>query len=394
VKLRKNFSDTMFVVLFWILFPLFVFASEPTPVEKTICLNMIVKNETKVLERCLNSVKDLIDYWVIVDTGSTDGTQDLIQRVMKDVPGELYERPWVNFGHNRDEALSLTLSKADYVLFIDADERLVIDAKLDKTSLDKDYYLCKYIDPDDNLHFTNASMIKQDGNWKWRGVIHEELINPSVKTYDLLPSITCIRDTSNSFRSQDPQKYLKDAKILEEALLKEPDNSRYVFYLAQSYANAKEYEKAYRNYVRRSTMEGWDQEVFWSLLMAGKLAEGINKSSEEIIQHYTKAALFKPDRAEPLFHLANYFMRKEFILLAYLTAREGLFFPLSDECGYKEPEVSQYGIQLLFANAAFKLGKYKEARNFYQKLLEGKSLPTSCEVVVKEQIKHIDKAFN
>ena len=74
----------------------------------TICLNMIVKNEAHVIRRCLDSVRPFIDCWVIVDTGSTDGTQELIREVMRDIPGELRERPWKNFAHNRNEALSLT----------------------------------------------------------------------------------------------------------------------------------------------------------------------------------------------------------------------------------------------------------------------------------------------
>jgi len=98
--------------------------------KKTICLNMIVKDENHVITRCLESVKSLIDYWVIVDTGSQDGTQDTIKNFLKDIPGELYERPWVNFGHNRNEALALAQDKSDYILFIDADDQLVFSEEL------------------------------------------------------------------------------------------------------------------------------------------------------------------------------------------------------------------------------------------------------------------------
>ena len=87
---------------------------------------MIVKNESKIIERCLKSVYHLIDTWCIVDTGSTDGTQDIIKEFLKDKPGELIERPWVNFGHNRNEALSLARRWGEWILLTDADMILVV----------------------------------------------------------------------------------------------------------------------------------------------------------------------------------------------------------------------------------------------------------------------------
>ncbi len=79
--------------------------NDEKPQTKTVCLNMIVRDESPVIRRSLASVKNLIDYWVIVDTGSADDTKEIIKEFMKDVPGELHERPWVNFEHNRNEAL-------------------------------------------------------------------------------------------------------------------------------------------------------------------------------------------------------------------------------------------------------------------------------------------------
>ena len=69
--------------------------------EKTICLNMIVRNEAAVIGRCLASVLPVIDYWVICDTGSTDGTPAVIADALASVPGEIHHHVWVNFGVNR-----------------------------------------------------------------------------------------------------------------------------------------------------------------------------------------------------------------------------------------------------------------------------------------------------
>src|SRR6187399_3263414 len=85
----------------------------------SVCLTMIVKNETAVVERCLRSVRPFVDCWSIVDTGSTDDTPRLIAAALADLPGELHERPWSDFGHNRTEALALARGRADYSLVID-----------------------------------------------------------------------------------------------------------------------------------------------------------------------------------------------------------------------------------------------------------------------------------
>src|SRR5689334_12175011 len=101
---------------------------------------MIVRNERTVIRRCLASVLPLIDYWVVVDTGSSDGTPEVVIDCLRDVPGELFRRPWVDFAHNRNEALDYAQGRGDYVFVIDADEVLEIDAGFRKSLLTGDAY--------------------------------------------------------------------------------------------------------------------------------------------------------------------------------------------------------------------------------------------------------------
>ena len=98
--------------------------SRPEIAQPTLCLNMIVRNEAHIVHEVLDAVGPYISSWVIVDTGSEDGTQDVIRGHMASlgIPGELYERPWRNFGHNRSEALKLAQGHADYIWVIDADD--------------------------------------------------------------------------------------------------------------------------------------------------------------------------------------------------------------------------------------------------------------------------------
>lgn len=335
-----------------------------------ICLNMIVKDEKKVIKRCLNSVKQVIDYWVIVDTGSTDGTQEVIREALDGIPGELYQRPWINFGSNRTEALVLAQGKGDYFLLIDADEMLEFSKNFSCQLLDKDCYLVKTIDPEDSLEFSKICLISAAKDWKWEGVIHEYLTCSSTAQAQIWECVTCIRDTSNSGRSQDPEKYQKDVRLLEEALKADPHNSRYLFYLAQSYSNARDYLSALKCYEKRAEMKGGcHQEMMWSFFSIAKIQDHLNFPSEQVVQSYCRAYQQYPMRAEPLFHLANYYMKLGNVLLAYLVSQHGIGIPYPEDTGYVEHLVYEYGISFLFANASLMLGKKEEALLIYKRLL-------------------------
>ena len=102
---------------------------------KTLGLSMIVKNEAHVILRLLESVSSIIDYWAIADTGSTDGTQDIITNFFKEknIPGEIIQIDWKDdFSYARNIALKAVESKVDYGIWIDADEQLIIDKNFDK----------------------------------------------------------------------------------------------------------------------------------------------------------------------------------------------------------------------------------------------------------------------
>jgi len=354
---------------------------------KSICLNMIVKNESKVIQRCLESVKKIIDYWVIVDTGSSDETQAIIKECLRDIPGELHERPWVNFGHNRNEALVLAKHKADYLLFIDADEILVFSSDFDKKKLDKDYYFVNVFDNDpDALIFQRGILINNHLEWAWKGILHEELVKPAnAKNHALLDQFT-IKNLGDGARAQSPDKYLKDAALLESALQKDPTNARYVFYLAQSYANAQEYLLALKQYERRTTMGGWDQEVFWSLYAVAKLQEHLQMAPEKVIQSYCKTYQYAKTRAEPLFRLADYLYKNQNYVLGYALAKFALTIPLPNEIVYIERWVYDYGLLFAFANCAYGMGQYKEALTAFEQILGKENIPQDVQQRVKTNI--------
>ena len=122
-----------------------------TPKNKTITLCMIVKDETHIIEECLKSMLPYIDRYDITDTGSTDGTPELIKKVMDEagVPGEVYLSDWKGFGDSkngigsRTEALTNCDGKADYAWMIDADDFVAGDFVYPTNFGDFDVYSLK-----------------------------------------------------------------------------------------------------------------------------------------------------------------------------------------------------------------------------------------------------------
>jgi glycosyltransferase involved in cell wall biosynthesis len=364
-------------------------ALHQTPMRRpTVCLNMIVKNETDVIERCLASVKPLIDFWVIVDTGSTDGTQKKIQEFMKDIPGELHERPWIDFAHNRNEALNLAQAKADYLLFIDADDVFARDPNFKMPHLNKDFYFIttKY----GNTTYARNQLVKSGLDWKWIGPVHEVLVSPWAYSYETLDGLSMVI-VGGGDRSRDPKKFLKDAKVLEAALKKEPDHARWVFYLASSYRDAGKLERAIKTYEKRVSMGGWYEEVFWSLYQIASIQEYLQLPEDVIAKSYQRAFNYLPTRAEPLYRLSNYYRRKENYLLGYLTAKHGLEIKSPADVLFFEHDVYNYELLLEYSICAYWIGRYEESFKACVQLLSKELPPNVRECVQKNMSFAIQK---
>ncbi len=336
---------------------------------------MIVKNETRVIERCLNSVKPIIDYWVIVDTGSTDGTQELIKKCMKDIPGEMHERAWKNFGHNRNEALDLARQKGDYILLMDADDYLEFSPGFSLPELTQDGYLIKIQIPC-VMFFYRTLVINAKRSWKWVGALHEELILDSVGEVPQLEGLVNY-DTREGFRSQNPKKYEEDAKTLEEALKEEPNNSRWVFYLAQSYRDAHLPEKSVKWYAKRAAMGGWPEEIYISLLNIALQNRSMKKSTESVIWDFYKAFTFRPHRPEAMYYLVACYLQQGRYDMAYLLLKSRTFIIqlTQQDTLFIENWIEDYGLLFELSVASYWIGEYQESLEASNTLLAMPILP-------------------
>lgn len=353
---------------------------------KTVCLNMIVKDENSIIETCLASVKNVIDYWVIVDTGSTDGTQETIKKFLKDVPGELHERKWVNFAHNRNEALDLARGKADYLLFVDADEQLKFEKepKFPPLTLDAYDFVVNQIGTE--CDYLRIGLINSKLNWKWHFVIHESIICHQPHSRAILKGVVNLSDTTKGARSNDPEKYLKDAAILEKALEKEPNHSRYQFYLGQAYSNAGKHEKALENFKKRAKLGDCPFEIYWSKVMIGQLQEILKKPSDEIIESYKQAFAFRPTRAEAPYFLGRYLNSINQHAQGYEFLKKASELPLSQDPVFVQRWIYQWGALFELAKSCHQLDRQAQLLVCMEKMVNTPSTPANIKEEMKKNI--------
>ncbi len=292
--------------------------------KKTICLNMIVKNEAHIIADTLEHLLKYIwfDYWVISDTGSTDNTKEIITDFFKakGIPGELQEEPWQDFGYNRTKAFEGAYKKADYAFVWDADDEIYGDFKMPET-LNADSYKFTFGNAD-GMRYSRPQLFNINKRWCYKGVLHEyanclEESGPSVN----VPGNYYFISGRRGDRSKDPNKYLKDALVLEKASEKalaegDPLYNRYIFYCAQSYNSSNNHEKAIEFYKKALTLPLWIQEKYVASMEIYDQYE-LLKKPEEGLRYLVESYKHDPKRIECYYRLIKYYCINGPVEVAY-----------------------------------------------------------------------------
>ena len=343
---------------------------------------MIVKNESHIIHECLNSVYHHIDYWIISDTGSTDGTQDIIKKFFeeKGIPGELHQDEWKNFGHNRSLALRHCDGKCDYIWMIDADDKVEGNFKFPE-NMEADGYVTRMGTKD--FSWWRTQVFKTDAKWKYVGVLHEypapEKENPVLGRIEGNYNINARTLGARNVGITPIEKYKRDADMLEKALIDEPDNMRYQFYLAQSYFDSQQWEKSLDAYKKRAEMGGWAEEVYYSLYRVAICRAMLDRPWPEIQASFMDAYNYRPIRSEPLVHIAQV-LRQKFNqpAAAFVYARQAAEMPYPEgeilfvpDAIYKFVALDELGA------TAFAAGRPELGFLACKKLLEEGRLPST-----------------
>ena len=273
----------------------------------TLCLNMIVKNESKIITRLFDSVISIIDCYCICDTGSNDNTIELIDEYFKNkgIVGKVISEPFKNFCHNRNFALQSCLGMADYVLLLDADMVLEINNSNFDKSLLSNYDSFHILQGSDSFYYQNMRIVKNNGLYSYTGVTHEYINTPNNnKVFSFEKSHLFIRDIGDGGSKND--KFDRDIKLLLNGIKEEPNNERYYFYLANSYHDSGRFGEAINVYKKRIEFGGWKEEVWYSYYRIGLCFKNMEKI-DDAIKYWMDGFNFYPERLEGIYEIIKHY---------------------------------------------------------------------------------------
>lgn len=305
-----------------------------------LVLILMVKNEARIIERCMKSVEGLVDAFCVHDTGSTDTTKEIVTEFLKTHRGCLTESVFKDFGYSRTLSFQAARDyvrdklrwdlRTTYGLLLDGDMVFMPGTLKDQSLTETGYTIVQVAG---NLEYPNCRLVRMDQDWKCKGVTHEYWDGPTKK---LSKDICWIDDRNDGGCKSD--KFERDARLLEEGLRQEPKNERYMFYLAQTYHSLGRWRDSINMYKKRIDAGGWEEEIWYSHYMIGQCYLQLNNPIK-FEQWMLKAHQVRPSRAEPLYKLAKYFREKSQHYKAMHYTLLGKSIPYSTDSLFIERDV-------------------------------------------------------
>jgi predicted O-methyltransferase YrrM/tetratricopeptide (TPR) repeat protein len=292
--------------------------------DNLINLCIMVKNAGPLFEKVLTENLPIIDRWTILDTGSTDGTQDIIRKVLKNKKGQLIEEPFINFRESRNRCLDLAGKSCKYNLMLDDTYVICDDLRKFLNTVRGDQFASSFsllIKSSDSEYYSNRITLSER-NHRYIYTIHEVIQFEGNKENVVIPKNAArIEDYRADYmekRTMDRKHY--DLKLLYDMIEEDPTNPRHYYYLAQTYNLLENYEKSSEWFYKRATTElkGHNQEVFDSWFELARIYNfKLDKPWEECKKLYEESIRVEPTRPEGFYFIGIHYYLEEDKKTAY-----------------------------------------------------------------------------
>jgi tetratricopeptide (TPR) repeat protein len=286
--------------------------------DNLIHLAIMVKNAGPGFEQILRNNLPIIDRWTILDTGSTDETIDIINRVLVGKKkGVLYQEPFINFRESRNRLLDLCGTNCKYILILDDTYWIKGDLRGFLNTVRGDQFATSYsgaIISGDSEYYSNR-VIKSEERLRYIFKIHE-VIQFENNINVVIPTDVCkiMDEESDYMRGRTKERKLLDIKLLNEMLEEDPDNPRHLYYLAQTYKCLEDWEKTAEYYKKRIDFpkEGFIQEKVDACFELARLYNfTLGRPWSECEALYQMAFDLEPTRPDPLYFIGIHYLMQE-----------------------------------------------------------------------------------
>ncbi len=263
-------------------------------IDPTIALVTMTKNGIKKLPRLFESVLGFVDCAVVLDTGSSDGTQDWLWN-QSFLPCTVYNSPFVNFEVSRNQLMEVAQGAADWLLLLDDDMTLKFlksQAEVrEQLSNLEEAYLLKH---SGNMSHWVTRLVRGNRLWKFEGVTHEFIVGADAENGPRFDGVEV-----EHYHAYGPEKFNRDLSMLATDIARDPSNPRTIYYLAATLRDMGKIGSAIRFFCMRANMGGWEQERWHASYEAARLAEDASAMA--------KVYQARPTRAEPAAWLALFY---------------------------------------------------------------------------------------
>jgi tetratricopeptide (TPR) repeat protein len=345
---------------------------------------MIVRNETRTLPRLVASLDGVIDEWCIIDTGSDDGTPEVVLELLGHLPGRLEHRPWKDFGHNRTELVRLcrTLPGVTHLLLADADMTVSITDDF-RTQLGRQScpMLLVPVRVGGN-EYRMPYLVRNDIDWYYESPTHEYLTADAGFEWAHFDDLVITHHEDGGTRID---KYERDRLLLETRIVERPDDARSVFYLARTLRDLGRADEAIAMYERRVAMGRWEQEQYICLLEIGDI-HALSGRAADAAWAWQRAIGVRPSRAESYHRLGQLLNAQRMYAAARVVLDRAAQLEPSDDQLFVERSVERWGVAFEHALACWWTGDRPFADSVFAELSERPDVPEAVRVACRRNL--------